>query len=125
MGDSPRVRGSSADVGRANERAASAPRQRSSWDEEARRIIRSEMERRGVSYRELAGLLELHGRGVSQDRVSERNLISRITRGTFTFGFAIEVLRAMGATTVDIAPVVVPSADRSPTGTRTGAKSNT
>ena len=66
------------------------------------------MERRGVSYKLLAKLLEEHGRHVSGYRVSERNLISRITRGTFTFGFAIEVLRAMGVTSVGISAVEGP-----------------
>jgi uncharacterized protein DUF6471 len=83
-------------------------RRRTPSDEEATRIVRAEMERRGVSYKQLAALLEQQSRHSLGFRVSERNLISRITRGTFTFGFAIEVLRAMGASSVGISPVDSP-----------------
>lgn len=69
------------------------------WDIEARRIVRSEMERRDISYKQLALKLKLLG-----EDETERNLISRVTRGTFTFGFAIKCLRAMGAAKVTIAP---------------------
>jgi hypothetical protein len=95
---------SSADMGATRvSRGTLVDRERSAWDEEARRIIRGEMGRRSITYKELAFLLEPHA--AEGERITERNLISRITRGTFTFGFAIQILRAMGATEIDIRPV--------------------
>jgi hypothetical protein len=80
------------------------------------------MERRGVTYSKLGALLEQQNRHISGYRVSERNLISRITRGTFTFGFAIEVLRAMGATSVGISAVGGPVDGPPRTGLEKGDK---
>ena len=88
--------------------SADGARKRSVADEEARRIIRSEMQRRDVTYKELAVLLQRSARLLDIGRVTERNLISRISRGTFTFGFAVQVLRAMGVTKIDITPVSAP-----------------
>jgi hypothetical protein len=82
------------------QRTANRTRTRTPADEEARRILRAEMQRRGVTYKMLAA--RLHEAGESE---SERNLISRISRGTFSFAFAIRALRAMGATQVDIRPL--------------------
>ena len=59
------------------------------------------MARRDFSYKQLVVALERLG----YEKISEGNLISRISRGTFTFAFAIDVLRAMGATVIDISPV--------------------
>lgn len=69
-------------------------------EEEARRIVRSEMQRRGITYKMLARRLTDAG-----EPTTERNLISRITGGSFPFSFAIRVLRIMGATQVDIRPL--------------------
>ncbi len=52
------------------------------------------MQRRDVSYKELVKLM--NARAEPGEKVTERNLISRINRGTFTFGFTLQVLRAMG-----------------------------
>lgn len=84
-------------------------RVRTPWDDEARRIIRSEMERRGVTYRKLAQLMRESSELGSVPNLTERNLTSRITRGTFTFSFALEILRAMQATEIDIRPVRKPT----------------
>lgn len=69
----------------------------SKWDEEARQIIRAEMQRRGVSYKVLVQRM-----GHLGEEVTERSLISRINRGTFTFGFALQVLRALGVTKLTV-----------------------
>jgi len=79
-------------------------------DVEARRIIRSAMERHGMSYKRLATALTPRAHLLGMRRVTERNLVSRISRGTFSFGFAIEVLRAMGVREIDIAPIRTPGA---------------
>lgn len=65
---------------------------------EARLVVRSEMQRRGVTYKELARRLEL--RGFSD---SPRALAMRVNRGTFTFAFAIAVFRVLEITSVNIA----------------------
>lgn len=76
-------------------------RQPSTWDMEARSILRAEMQRRGFTYKKLALALERQGQAET-----ERRLISRISRGTFTFAFALRCLRAMGADRVAIGPVL-------------------
>ena len=81
------------------------PRPRSPADEEARRIIRGAMERCGIGYTQLAAILEPRAHQLGIGRLTEHNLASRISRGSFTFGFAIEVLRAMGIAQIDITPV--------------------
>lgn len=81
---------------------------RSSWDDEARRIIRSEMERRDISYKQLVELLETHPGPPLDFDVTERNLISRISRGTFSFSFAIQLLRAMGVRSLDVTAIDPP-----------------
>jgi hypothetical protein len=80
-------------------------RPRSPIEEEARRIIRSEMERRDMSYAQLAAILEPRAKELDIGQPTEHNLASRINRGAFTFAFAIEVLRAIGTTKIDIAPL--------------------
>lgn len=68
--------------------------------EDARRIIRAEMERRGIKYKELAKMLTKSG-----EPTTPRALISRITGGAFPFSFAIRVLRVLGVSQVDIRPL--------------------
>ena len=77
-------------------------RARSYWDEEARRILRSEMERRGIGYKELVSLLAAQPAPALDFKLTERNLISRVTRGSFSFSFALVLLRAMDVAELDI-----------------------
>lgn len=70
------------------------------FDIEARRIIRAEMQRRDVSYKDL--VKSMNKRAEPGEKVSERGLVSRINRGTFSLGFAIQVLRAMGVNKLPI-----------------------
>lgn len=58
-------------------------------------ILKAELKRRGVSYRDLAEKLTEMG---APD--SERNLANKIARGTFTAAFFVQCLVAIGATTV-------------------------
>ena len=76
---------------------AAVRKQPTKWDLEARGIIRAEMKRRNFTYKQLALSLER-----LDEPETERNLINRVTRGTFTFSFALKCLRAMGATKVTI-----------------------
>ncbi len=65
------------------------------WNKEAVSIIKAELKRRGLSYRNLAERLE--GIGVHD---SERNVTNKINRGTFTAAFFLQCLEAIGCKTV-------------------------
>ncbi len=69
-------------------------------EEEARRIVRAEMQRRAVTYKMLAKELTRAG-----EPTTPRALISRITGGAFSFAFAIRVLRVLGVSHLDIRPL--------------------
>lgn len=72
------------------------------WDEDARRVLNVEILRGRKTPETLAErLVEL---GYSD---SPKLLAQRITRGSFNFGFALRVLRAMGVKTLDISYVDV------------------
>lgn len=65
---------------------------------EASRILRAELVRRGISYKDLARL------------VPDENYVqlkTKIARGSFSAGFFIKVLRAIGATEINIGEVEV------------------
>lgn len=66
---------------------------------EASRILKAELARRDLGYKELARL------------VPDENYVqlkTKINRGSFSAGFFIKVLRAIGATEIDIAPKGAP-----------------
>lgn len=62
------------------------------WSEDAKRLLRAEMARRGVTYEELAE--RLSGIGVTDTAVNLRN---KVARGRFSAIFLIQCLTAMGA----------------------------
>lgn len=70
--------------------------------DEATRLVRVEMVKRGVSFRELAE--RLNGRQDGPDE-SVQTLINKINRGRFTLAFFLRVCRALDLTTVDVAAV--------------------
>ena len=63
------------------------------WTPRVKNLLKAELKRRGVSYRELAEKLTAMG---TPD--SERNLANKIARGTFTAAFFVQCLVAVGAT---------------------------
>lgn len=63
------------------------------WTPRVKNLLKAELKRRSVSYRELAEKLTVMG---TPD--SERNLANKIARGTFTAAFFIQCLVAVGAT---------------------------
>jgi|SRR6185437_9784986 len=65
------------------------------WANEARRILRSELVRRGVTYPRLANRLQ--ALGIME---TERSIANKIARGTFSFLFVLQCLNAIGAETV-------------------------
>lgn len=64
------------------------------WSQRAKRILKAEMQRRGVTYKELAEALRARGAGVS---ANEANIRNQINRGGFSAGFFIECCLAMGS----------------------------
>ena len=61
------------------------------WNEKAKRLLKSELVRRGVSSEDLVSLLE--NIGVEETKAS---IDSKISRGTFSAVFLIQCLNAMG-----------------------------
>lgn len=67
------------------------------WNQQARRILRSELERQGVTYKQLALSLEKAGA-----EVTERSIANKLSRGTFSFAFFLQAMKAIGAEEVGI-----------------------
>ena len=65
------------------------------WAEKAKNLLKAELKRRGVGYRELAEKLTAMG-----TPESERNLANKISRGGFTAAFFLECLVAIGCQTL-------------------------
>lgn len=61
------------------------------WAERAKGILKAELKRRNVGYRELAD--KLTDAGTPE---SERNLANKISRGGFTAAFFLQCLSAIG-----------------------------
>ena len=72
------------------------------YADEAKRILRAEMIRRGFSFKRLALALDARGDGPTE---SVQTLINKVNRGRFSFAFFLRATRAMGMTTVDLAPL--------------------
>jgi len=71
------------------------PMENSEWPDKVKGILKSELKRRNLTYRDLADLLEKIG-------VEEKpeNINNKISRGTFSAIFFIQALTAIGATEV-------------------------
>ena len=65
------------------------------WAEKVKGILKAELKRRNVSYRQLAEKLEPFGL-----EESERNIANKISRGGFTAAFFIQCLIAIGCHSV-------------------------
>lgn len=61
------------------------------WVAETKNLLKAELKRKGVSYRELAE--KLTAMGIPE---SERNLANKIARGGFTAAFLVQCLTAIG-----------------------------
>lgn len=73
--------------------------------DEARRILRAEMVRRGFSYKMLAeALAEQQGGGPIE---SVQSLTNKVNRGRFSFAFFLRAVRAMGCASVDLAEALL------------------
>lgn len=67
------------------------------YEDRAKNILKAELKRRGVTYRQLAERLE--GMGAHE---SERNLANKISRGSFTTAFFLMCMDAIGARSVTL-----------------------
>lgn len=67
------------------------------WNINAKRVLRTEIVRRGITYRVLSEMLEKIG-----VKETERSIQGKIARGTFSFAFFLQCMKAMGAKKVDL-----------------------
>jgi len=67
------------------------------YQEMAKNIIKAELKRHGMSYRDLA--IKLGEAGISE---TERNLANKISRGAFSAAFFLECLDAAGCKSVTV-----------------------
>ncbi len=65
------------------------------WPERAKSLLKAELKRKGVSYRDLAA--KLTDMGIPE---TEPNIANKISRGGFTAVFLIQCLTAIGAHTL-------------------------
>jgi len=65
------------------------------WENEARRILKAEIVRRGLTYAVLAKRLQAIG-----VHETERSLANKMSRGTFSFVFFLQYMKAMGASSI-------------------------
>ena len=62
------------------------------WQERTKNLLKAELKRRGVSYKQLAERLEAIG-----VHDTEANIKNKVSRGGFTAVFLLQVLSAIGA----------------------------
>jgi hypothetical protein len=67
------------------------------WQARVKGLLKAELKRRNLSYRDLAE--KLAGLGVHE---TERNLANKISRGGFTAVFLVQCLIAIGCRSVDL-----------------------
>lgn len=65
------------------------------WEQRVKGLLKAELKKRGLGYRELAE--KLGAIGVSD---SERNIANKISRGGFTAVFFVQCLVAIGCTSL-------------------------
>ncbi len=66
-----------------------------SWEERAKRLLKAELARAGVGYRELAERLKKHGM-----KETEASIANKISRGTFSATFLLASLIAVDTETI-------------------------
>jgi hypothetical protein len=66
------------------------------WQERVKNLLKAEIKRRGLGYKELAELLKKVGVKGENDR----NLANKLSRGGFSAVFLLQVLTAIGCETL-------------------------
>lgn len=79
------------------------------WKNVARGLLKAETARRGLTYDSLATLMQASG--VTE---TARSIANKMSRGTFSFVFFLQAMKAMGAKTVTIELPTDAVADREP-----------
>ena len=69
---------------------------------DAKRLLRSLMQRRGFTFKSLAAAMEVDE---EEPVASVQTLINKVNRGRFSFAFFLRATRAMGASTIDVSAV--------------------
>ncbi|WP_207220035.1 DUF6471 domain-containing protein [Emticicia agri] len=67
------------------------------WNEKAKRLLKSELVKRGISNADLA--LRLNEMGIEETKIG---IDSKISRGTFSAGFLLQCLTAIGCHRIEI-----------------------
>lgn len=67
------------------------------WEQEAKRILKAELARCGLTYRALANRLEAIGIADNESAIA-----TRVSRGKFSFVFFLQCMTAMGVTSADV-----------------------
>lgn len=70
------------------------------WEERAKRLLKTELARADVGYRELAERLKKHGL-----QETEASIANKISRGTFSATFLLASLTAIGAENLRLADI--------------------
>jgi hypothetical protein len=65
------------------------------WEDRVKGLLKAELKRRNIGYRELAEKLDAIG-----IKDSERNIANKISRGGFTAVFLVQCLVAVGTTSL-------------------------
>jgi hypothetical protein len=68
------------------------------WQERTKNLLKAEIKRRGLGYKELAEALKK----VGVKGESDRNLANKLARGSFSAVFLLQVLTAIGCDTLRI-----------------------
>jgi hypothetical protein len=74
------------------------------FDYECRRLLKDELHRRGLTYRQLAELLQKAG-----IQETEKSIAHKAIRGTFRMSFFLQVLRVLGTNKLTL---VVPASQK-------------
>lgn len=67
------------------------------WQERVKRLLKAELKRRNIGYRELAERLQAIG-----VRDTERNISNKVSRGGFTAAFFFQCMDAIGCRTIHL-----------------------
>jgi hypothetical protein len=66
------------------------------WQREARRIVQVELARKDIGYKELSRALET----VCGVDIDSKALANKVGRGTFSFAFFLQCMKALGVNTI-------------------------
>ena len=68
------------------------------WQREARRLLQVELARKAIGYKELSRALQT----VCGVDVEPKALSNKVGRGTFSFAFFLQCMRALGVDTISL-----------------------